>query len=238
MSGNFRDINAVILCGGQGLRLRPLIHDRPKSMASINRRPFLDILIKRLVQYGIKRLILCVGYKAGMIFDYYANKKSSLEIVYSHETRPLGTGGALKKAKKLINSETFLAMNGDTICDINLNSFLRFHIRKGALLSMALVRAEQSSDFGSVSLDKNSRITGFQEKKDGETAGLVNAGIYFMEKDIFLRMPGKERFSLEGDLFPGILNFKCYGFVNNHGFMLDIGTPQRYRQALGMAKKI
>jgi len=229
-------IDAVILCGGLGKRLRRVVHNRPKVMAEINKRPFLDSLIDKLVRHGFKRLILCTGYKGNLIKGYYGKRRTIIKILYSEENRPLGTGGALRKAEPLIHSDTFLVMNGDTICNVDLNKFLNFHFGKKALMSMVLMKLKETSDFGGVILGKDYRITGYQEKKQGKNHSLINAGIYLMEKKIFLKMPKKTRFSLEDDFFPSLPEFKCYGFINKNGFMLDIGTPQRYAQAIQLCE--
>ena len=236
MSDNLREIDVVILCGGLGKRLRPVIKEQPKVLAKIGEMTFLDILIDNLLMHGFKNIILSVGYLKEQIknhFDY--DKKYDYTITFSEEEEPLGTGGALKKVKPLIGSNPFMVMNGDSICKVNIGSFIDFHTEKKALLSMVLVRSKTAQDYGSVTLDDSQRITGFNEKIAGGSENIVNAGIYLMEKDIFSYMPKQNRFSLEYDLFPKVINNRCYGFLTESE-LIDIGTPERYEKAKSMIK--
>jgi NDP-sugar pyrophosphorylase family protein len=230
MKNALNKVDVLILCGGQGRRLRPVVNKLPKCLAGINNRPFLDIIIKKIARYGFKRVILCTGYKGAVIEKYYTKKNLPVEVVFSKESSPLGTGGALKNAKALIKSDPFLAVNGDTLCKINLKDFFAFHKKKRAMLSMALAKCGETRDFGRVIFDAYGRIADFREKERYGKGGFVNAGIYLMNKDIFAKMPKRARFSLERDLLPGILSGRCYGFLNARK-LIDIGTPERYRLA-------
>jgi len=220
------EIDVVILCGGLGTRLRGIINDRPKVMAEINGRPFLDILIGYIKNYKFKRYILCVGYMRDIIKEYYEKKKNEMTILFSEEREPLGTAGAIKNAEKLIQSEVFLVLNGDSICKIDLNDFLRFHNSKRALLSIVLTTIENPTDYGVIKLDKNQKILGFSEKTIACGISLVNAGIYFMNRAVLGDIPSGQKFSLEYDLFPKILDKGIYGYVTDKR-LIDIGTPER-----------
>jgi len=226
-----KNIDVVILCGGLGKRFRQIRSDLPKALAGIHQRTFLDILLEQIAHYGFKKAILCIGYKGQMIKDYYCGKTLPLEIIYSKETRPLGTGGALKNAKGMVNSKLFLVINGDTLTSADLNSFVAFHIRKKAVMSMLLVKSKKSARLGNVKLNGQSQIIGFEEKINRKNTGLVNAGMYLMVSGIFKLMPRRRSFSLEYDFFPRILDEKCYGFLSARRF-IDIGTPQGYREAI------
>lgn len=230
MNPVFQNMDAVILCGGRGTRLRPLISDRPKALAPFGDSTFLDILIDSLKSQGFHRFILCVGYMKDQIKNHIA-ERSDLSIRFSEETEPLGTGGALKKARPLIQSDTFFVLNGDSICDLDLHEFYTFHKTKNSLLSMALVRKKETGDFGSVVLNGSSGITSFKEKTGNTNTSLVNAGMYFMEKEIFAFLPDRARFSLEDDVFPDLAGGRCTGFIIDSE-LIDIGTPERYRMAL------
>ena len=231
-------IDVVILCGGLGERLRPVIKEQPKVLANIGGKAFLDILIDNVLQYGFRRIILSVSYLKEQIknhFTYDYDKNCGCKISFSKEEHPLGTGGALKKAKLLIRSNPFMVMNGDSICKVDLRNFVDFHTEKKALLSIVLVRSKTAQDYGSVTLDDSQRITGFNEKIIGGSDNLINAGIYLMEKDIFSYMPKQNRFSLEYELFPKLINNRCYGFLTESEF-IDIGTPERYEKAINLLK--
>jgi NDP-sugar pyrophosphorylase family protein len=234
---NFRKIDIIILCGGLGKRLRP-VFGGPKVLAIIGEKTFLDILIDNLLMHGFKNIILSVGYLKEQIknyFNYDYNKSHDCLITFSEEEEPLGTGGALKKAKTRIISNPFMVINGDSICKVNFRSFIEFHIEKKALLSMVLVHSNKTQDYGSVSLDDLQKITDFNEKIAGKSDNLINAGIYLIKKDIFSYMPEQKKFSLEYELFPKIIKNRCYGFLTESE-LIDIGTPERYEKAINRLK--
>ncbi|WP_321504054.1 nucleotidyltransferase family protein [uncultured Methanoregula sp.] len=230
MNHNFHNIDIVILCGGKGTRLLPVVSDRPKGLAAFGDSTFLDILIDSLKKYGFRRFVLCVGHMKEQIIEHFQSRNDIL-ISFSEEDVPLGTGGALKKAQSLIQSETFIVMNGDSICDINYQDFYQSHMNKNAMLSMALVRTKETHDFGSVVINNANEIISFKEKIKSHDIGLINAGIYLMQKDIFSHMPDNSEFSLEHDFFPDLAGQRCAGFIVN-GELIDIGTPDRYKNAV------
>ena len=229
------EMDVVILCGGLGKRLRPVVFGQAKVLAKIGERIFLDILIDNLLMQGFKNIILSVGYLKEQIKNHYS-KNYDYTITFSEEEEPLGTGGALKKAKPLIRSNPFMVMNGDSICNVNFRSFIDFHVEKRALLSIVLVRSKTAvQDYGSVTLDDSQRITDFNEKiaNGSGSENIISAGVYLMEKNIFSFMPEQNKFSLEYNLFPKIINNRCYGFLTE-GEFIDIGTPERYKKAKDM----
>lgn len=250
---NLEKIDVVILCGGLGTRLRPLILDKPKVLAKIGDRTFIDILINNISFYGLKNIILCVGHLKDNIkthFDYYCGDYKQIakidyktdynyndyNIKFSDENEPLGTGGALKNAESLIKSDPFIVMNGDSICNVNFRDLLDFHINKKALLSIVLSKSTAkmtTKDYGNVTLDDSLRIINFDEKPVDNDETLINVGIYIMQKDIFYHMPNRKTFSLEYDLFPKLCNYTCYGFITNSE-VIDIGTPERYKRAINL----
>lgn len=232
ISMNLKDIDVVILCGGLGQRLRPTVSDRPKVLADINGETFLDILIDNLMEQGFKNIILCIGYLKEQIKDHFDYDKD-FNIIFSEEEVPLGTGGALKNARKLIKSDPFIVMNGDSICKPNFNDFINFHFNKKPLMSMVLTRLQNTEDYGNVVIDESNRIVSFKEKIDTIGECLINAGVYLMQKEVFSYMPEEEKFSLEYDLFPKIVNEKCYGFITGSE-LIDIGTPERYEKAINL----
>lgn len=228
-------VDVVILCGGMGTRLKAVVADKPKPMAEIDKRPFIDILIEHICTFGFKRFILCAGYKAETIQEYYKSKKSGVDILTIKEKEPLGTGGAVKNAEALIQSSPFLVLNGDSFLDIDLCKFIDFHVTKKALLSIALIAAKDPKDYGSIEIDSSNRIVRFSEKEKAGRNNLINAGIYLFNREILSLMPGNKNFSLEYDFFPKIVDRKFYGYSAN-GFFIDIGTPKRYIQAKQLLK--
>lgn len=235
-------IDVIVLCGGFGKRLKSVIHDTPKVLAKIGDTTFLDILINNISLYGFKDIVLCIGHLKEQIkrhfdyhcddyHDYHGYDRNIYNITFSEEEEPLGTGGALKNAEWLIKSDPFIVMNGDSICNVNFRGLLDFHIYKKALLSIVLTKSLTSKDYGTVLLNDSSIITNFSEKSINNKEILINAGIYIMQKDIFSYMPIQKTFSLEYDLFPKLCNNKCYGFMTG-GRVIDIGTPERYKEAI------
>jgi len=229
-SDNLKKIDVVILSGGQGMRLRKIISDRPKPMVEINQRPFLDMVINYISKYGFRRFILCVGYMAEVIQSYYLKKAGPQEILFSYEDKPLGTAGAVKNAERLILSSPFLVMNGDSFCAVDVSRFFDFHLKKGALLSMVVVGTEDTKDYGLVTLDDSDRIIRFAEKKRKKEKAFINTGIYLFEKDILSLIPSSTKYSLEHDLFPKLVGQEFYGYITE-AKLIDIGTPKRYAQA-------
>jgi len=230
MHADFKKIDLLILCGGLGKRLRPSLNDRPKVLAEIGGRVFLDILIGTISQYSFQNIILSTGYLKEQIKEHFGHNPN-YNFLFSEEERPLGTGGAVQKAKPLIKSNPFLVMNGDSICKVNLEKFYDFHIAKKAILSVVLARSKEIADYGLVKVDASGRIRNFREKVREKGGGLISAGIYLMQRNIFSCMPSKTCFSLESDLFSKILDERCYGFLCESE-LVDIGTPKRYKEAV------
>jgi NDP-sugar pyrophosphorylase family protein len=230
MDLGIQKIDAIILCGGLGRRLRKVVNDRPKCMADINGRPFLNFLIEYLSSYKIKKIILCLGYLAGSVKQYYDKKFQKIKLLFSEEEFPLGTAGAIRNAATLIESNPFLVLNGDSICKVNLFDFLIFHKTKEALVSVVLCEAKDikdTKDFGVVKLDRWQRIVKFCEKPS-EVGKLINGGIYLFDKAVLKLIPKDRNYSLEYDLFWNLYS-RFYGYIT-HEKLIDIGTPERYKK--------
>lgn len=226
-----KDIDCFILCGGKGKRLKKITGKVPKPMASIGKRPFLDIVICHLRRLGFKRFILGVGYGAEFIKKYYSkNKIPGVKIIFSKEARLLGTGGALKKAQKFIKSKDFLVINGDSFSDFNPREFIRSYRQKNASALILLRKIKNSKDYGLVSVNPRSEIVSYNEKISKGRGGFINSGVYLFSRKIFSMMPAKPVFSLEYDFFPSIVGKGLYGHKGS-GFFIDIGTPDRYLKA-------
>jgi len=232
MSSPLAAVDALILCGGSGTRLRPVIADRPKGLALIGGKPFLDILIEDLLQQGVRRIIFCVGHLGDQIISRYAGRAGA-EYLFSREGVPLGTGGAIRNALHLSRGSPFLVMNGDSLCQVALEKFLAFHQGMSASLSIVLTRPDERHDGGMVYLDENQRIRTFLEKSSDRSrdGGLINAGIYMLQRDSIEHCHLSSPFSLEYDVFPQLVGTApCFGFVVESR-LTDIGTPERYQKA-------
>lgn len=225
-------IDVVILAGGLGTRFASVMADTPKILAPLDGTPLLDILVKKLSDFGVGRIILCIGHLKEQVMAYV--RKAALNderfrlIEFSEEENPLGTGGALKNAEPLIRGEHFVVMNGDTLYEIDLAAFYRSHIRKEGTLSIA-TKSSDRSDAGRICVGSGERILSFEEKS-GNKAFPISAGIYVMHRQAFSHMPDGV-FSLEYDFFPEFVKrFSCHAF-SVKGDAIDIGTPDRYNLA-------
>ena len=225
------ECDCVILCGGLGKRLRSVVDDVPKVMAQVEGRPFLDFIIEYLKGQGIQRIVLCTGYKADVIENYYRDHDFGIVIDFSREEESLGTGGAVKNARAIVLSDPFFVCNGDSFLSADFQAFLDFHKEKESDVSMVVVQAGERKDFGSVEVDTNTgQITSFTEKREHHSGALVNAGIYCFNQAMFSRLPQDAKFSLENDFFPSLAGNKFYGHYVDE-FFFDIGTPERYKLA-------
>ena len=218
--------DVVILCGGLGTRLRSLVSDRPKPMALIHGRPFLELLVDQIVTYGFRRVILCVGYRADSIKAHFASR-TDCQIVFSEEPKPMGTAGALRLSIPFLETRTVLVLNGDSYCPIDAASLIDFHRRKQALGTLTLLPAAEGRAGGVVTVDEHDRVTEFVEKPAPDVSGHFNAGLYVFERGAFDEIPEAKVCSLEMDVLPS-LRPHLYGF-HMEAPLYDIGTPDGLR---------
>lgn len=222
-------MEAIVLAGGFGTRLAKVVKDIPKPMAPVDKEPFLKYVLNHLVDNGIDKIIIAVGYKKECITSYFGNSYKNVPIVYSDEDSPLFTGGAIKKAMKLCDEESVFIVNGDTFFDINLRDMYSvFNQDNTAIVTIAVKEMTNFSRYGRVDIDENNKITAFNEKVYCEK-GLINSGIYLMKKGALDEYP--EQFSLENQCFPRLLmDGKITAYIGN-GFFIDIGIPEDYEYA-------
>ena len=230
-------MKALIIAGGPGTRLRPLISDRPKPMAEVQGRPFLEYQMEQLSSQGFNDVVLCIGYMSNLVQDYFGDgHRLGMCITYAVETELLGTGGAIGNARGFIK-DTFLALNGDSYLEINFQSLVEFHKRMRvddplSVGTIATVKLEEASNFGTLDLEAANhsmcRINRFQEKTC-TGAGWINAGIYILETDILDLIPTDRVVSLERETFPMALEhgFHLYAYPVK-SFFVDIGIPKDY----------
>jgi len=220
-------MQALILAGGLGTRLRKVANNCPKPMMQVGGSPFLEYLILQLKRYDLTEIVLSIGYLGDKIREYFQNgKKWGVKIRYSEEKAPLGTGGAVKLAGSLIEADVFLVLNGDSYLDINLNQLIEFHELQEALATLALVEVHNPDRYGLVEIDKDYHITNFREKGAVSKSSLINGGIYIFHKKIFGFIP-EGNISLEKNIFP-ILMGKCFYGEPHKAYFIDIGTPEEY----------
>ncbi|EGT3461027.1 NTP transferase domain-containing protein [Campylobacter coli] len=214
-------MQAIILCGGLGTRLKSVIKDIPKPMAPINDKPFLEFIFEYLKKQGIKEVILAVSYKYEVIQEYFKDEFLSIKIKYSIEKEPLGTGGAIKEALKFIKNEAYV-LNGDTFFDIDLTK-LKLN---GNRICLALKQMNDFDRYGTVNVDKHGFVISFEEKVF-KKQGLINGGIYLLKKDIFDEFSLEKKFSFEEFLQENYKLLKIQTQIFNNYFM-DIGIPEDY----------
>lgn len=227
-----RDVDAIVLAGGLGTRLRSVVSDVPKVLAAVNGRPFLDILLEFLARTGtVRRVVLAVGYMAEQVMERYEKSGSRpYEIRFSVEDHPLGTGGAAKKAMALTTSSDVLILNGDSYLDLNVEQMLDDHQRRARGMTVALRRVDDVSRYGRVELDKAGKITCFVEK-GAKGGGFINGGIYICRREVFDRVEPARALSIETDIFPRLAaEGMLFGFMSE-GRFIDIGVPESYGAA-------
>jgi NDP-sugar pyrophosphorylase family protein len=226
-----QNVKAVILVGGLGTRLRSVVTSKPKVMAPIGERSFLELLVRQLRSQGIRRLVLCTGYLADQIESKFGDGKDwDVSIDYSKEQMPLGTAGAIKLAQPHLGGSEFIVLNGDSFLEIDFRAFIAFHLQQpGAIASMAVLRVEDASRYGTVSVDASGRVGAFAEKTGSNAPGLVNGGVYVFAPEILRCIPEGPA-SLEKDVFPRLLDQGIYA-QEQHGKFIDIGTPADYARA-------
>ncbi|VAW16050.1 hypothetical protein MNBD_BACTEROID05-1106, partial [hydrothermal vent metagenome] len=161
--------------------------------------------------------------------DHYRNLDGEMVIDFSRELEPLGTGGAIRNAQELIVSDSFIVFNGDSLCPVDLKELFCAHQKSEAMATLTVAKVDEGKDYGGIVLDDNNQIAAFNEKP-GSAISFANAGVYCFNQSIFSVMPNQENFSLEYDVFPGMVNHSLHGFQTKKSFQ-DIGTPDRYEQA-------
>jgi len=224
-------MDAMILVGGKGERLKSIVPDRPKPMAEVAGRPFVEWLVLFLHTQGIKRVIFCTGYMSEVIEGYFRDGKDwGMEIVYSREPMPLGTSGAVRYALDKVHSERFLVLNGDSFCRFDLNRLNEAHLARRASLTLWLVGMEDCSRYGAVDIGDEDIVKAFREKTEERRAGLVNAGIYLLERRTVKSIPEGKAVSMETEFIPAMVGHGLYAVVGN-GPLIDIGIPETYALA-------
>lgn len=222
-----QDIVAIVLAGGLGTRLRSVVADRPKVLAEVRGRPYLAYLLDQIAATGIKIVVLCTGYMGEQVQDIFSNTYKSLRLVYSQESSPLGTAGALRFALPLLESDTVLVMNGDSFCETNFEAFWTWHCAWDADATLRLTKVADARRYGRVQVDVSGRVLRFDEKSDTSGPGWINAGIYLLKRRLLETLPVNKVISLEREIFPAWIGRGLYGY-RSEGRFLDIGTPESY----------
>lgn len=225
---NVREV--IVLAGGLGTRLRDAVPDLPKVMAPVAGRPFLSHVIDSLRMQGLSRFIFSLGYKADTILHYLKEQYPTLDYAVAEEGEPLGTGGGIRLALQKTRDQQVLIVNGDTLFKADVAALAERHRRAGAECTLALKPMKNFDRYGAVQLDDEGRIRSFEEKQFFES-GLINGGVYLLDKEKFFRRAFPPKFSFEKDY----LELYCsegefYGSVQE-GYFIDIGIPSDFEKA-------
>jgi mannose-1-phosphate guanylyltransferase len=227
-------LQAVVLVGGEGTRLRPLTYGTPKPMVPICGVPFLERTLSRLKEAGIDEAILAAGYLPEAIREHFGDGgRLGMRITYVVEERPLGTAGALKNVERHIRGP-FFVLNGDVLTNLDLTAMLASHRKAGGVGTLHLIRVEDPSAFGCVVHDASARVSAFVEKPPRETAPTdeINAGTYLLEREVLDAIPAGRMVSIERETFPDLIaaGRPLYAYTTDD-YWLDIGRPEHYLRA-------
>jgi len=224
-------IPAAILAGGLGTRLQTVVADRPKVLARVGDRPFASHLLDWLEAAGLRDVVLLTGHRALQVEKELGESHGSLELRYSPEATPLGTGGAIRAALPLLHAPRLLVLNGDSFCDVDLPAFLERHGECQAPVSILLARADDTSRYGRARLGTDGRIKRFEEKQAAAGPGWINAGIYLLERALAAEIPANRPVSLEREMLPlWAGQGRLFGYPSA-ARLLDIGCPASYAAA-------
>ncbi len=223
---------AVILAGGFGTRLQTVVSDVPKPMAPINQEPFLNYIFSYLKYYGIKQVVLSTGYLAEKISGYYKEEYNGIKISYTTEENPLGTGGGIRLALEKCTTKQVLVLNGDSFFDVNIAEYTKQHEANRADCSLALRKVDNAARYGTIALGKENKISEFKEKDSIEKEGLINGGVYIINRALFLQQTEPLiPFSIEKDFYETRMKeLEIFGFEYD-GYFIDIGIPEDYKKA-------
>lgn len=219
---------AIILAGGFGTRLRHVVSDVPKPMAPIGGRPFLEFLLDYLLDFDFQHVVLSTGYMHEKIESHFGSQYKGLRLSYAREESPLGTGGGMLNAAQHCREDEFVVLNGDTMFRIDYDHLIRFHQQHGGLLSVVLRQVDDTSRYGSVATDGEDRIIQFTEKSEAQGSGLINGGIYMINRHIFDGLSLGQPFSFEKDIMQVKVALQDFYATPSDDYFIDIGVPEDY----------
>jgi len=236
--GSSQDLPALLLVGGMGTRLRPVISSTPKPLAPVGDVPFLQLLVLQLRSQGIRRLVMCTGFQADQVKNEFGDgRKWDVSIEYSNEASPLGTAGAIKLAAGFLSqASNFLVMNGDSFLELDFRELIRFHEAHHGLATVAVRRVKDAARYGAVHMDGQNRIVRFCEKMGNPEPGLINGGVYVFSREVLRHIP-EGPVSLEKDVLPGLLEHAIFA-LEQSGMFIDIGTPEDYARAQSLCDSL
>lgn len=221
-------MEAIILAGGLGTRLKSVVPDVPKCLAMVANRPFLYYLLDHCIEQHVDRVILATGHMHSQVETLIGNRYKSLEVNYSRELEPLGTGGAVRCALRSCKEEDVLVLNGDTLCKASYVSL--FQSTLISALAMLLIKVSDTRRYGKVEVHEG-MVCAFTEKASSKGKGLINAGVYRVSQSVFDPYPLPEKFSFESDFLGRYTNALSPAAVVENAFFIDIGIPEDFQRA-------
>ena len=226
-------MQALILVGGEATRLRPLTCNMPKAMVPVLNIPFLEHMIRYLGRHGVNDIVLAQGHLPKSMDNYFQDgSRFGVKLTYSLESKPMGTGGAIKNAEQFLD-DTFFVFNGDIFTDLDLTAMLQFHRERGASAAISLTPVEDPTAYGVIETTSSGRVKRFLEKpnRDQVTTNMINAGTLILKKEFLKLIPPDINYSYERQLFPQLLEMgePIYGFPSS-AYWIDIGKPETYLQ--------
>ncbi|MBV9214254.1 MAG: NDP-sugar synthase [Actinobacteria bacterium] len=225
-------MQALVLAGGEGTRLRPLTLSVPKPVMPLAGRPFLTFMLDWLSEHGVEEAILSCGFLSDGVEKVLGHRHGSMTIEYVVESEPLGTAGPVRLAHdRGLLADRFLVLNGDALTDLDLTAEIAQHERTGAAATLALIAVDDTSSYGVVPTAADGRVEAFLEKSPGPApTNRINAGAYVLEREVVVRIPPERAVSFEREVFPSMIGEGLYGYMAA-GYWIDIGTPERYLEA-------
>ncbi len=227
-------MQAIVLVGGEGTRLRPLTNDVPKPALTLVDRPFLAYMIEWLAVHGVTEAVFACGFLPDVLQEALGGgEHAGVRLSYVAEPDPRGTAGAIRFAADSLGErleDRFLALNGDVLTDLDLTALLRAHEERGSRATLALHPVEDSSTYGLVSYDGEGAVSEFLEKSGEVVPGEINAGAYVLERSVLDLIPPEREVSIEREVFPRLIG-DGLGALRLDGYWMDIGTPERYLEA-------
>ena len=231
-------MQAVLLAGGLGTRLRSVVADRPKPMALIGDKPFMEYVVRELKNHGITEIVFAVGYKGSMVEEYFGDgERLGIKVSYAYEETLLGTAGAIKNAGRLVTDVRFFVLNADTFYQIQYDRLVKMSQEKNLDMALVLREVPDVSRYGRAVLEGD-RLTAFDEKTEGASPGTINGGGYYMKRALLDEIP-EGKVSLEHDMIPKWLSGgeKALGGIVNDGYFIDIGIPEDYYRFIDDVEK-
>lgn len=226
-------LTAAILAGGLGTRLQPVLPGTAKTVAQVAGRPFIDYLLAQLVRSGTRRIVMCTGVHSNQVHTQVGDVFEGVPVLYSQETKPMGTGGAVALAwHNFADAEGWLVTNGDSYLDLDIPGLIAAHRASACALTLAILKVADAARYGTVEWSPETcKVLSFREKSDEAGPAWINGGVYFFEPECLNSLSPDKPLSLEKEVFPHWVERGINVYPVENGRFIDIGTPESYQSA-------